>query len=812
MPRFGFEADYDGPTTGNYEEVGAKVGATRSSRIRLLSCLSPDGRSVHSLSSDGCVETHSLPLEGTSDDEILDRDMPSIVRTQLPERVLKALKLNQAIELVCVEGDSMPTSLSPLKQLLPLLCLYTSKAAFLIQISYPPTTVGIARGEVMSLSEPFESILLTSSSIDIIRLRPAPQRYMGYALMCPRGSMAALVRDASINEFRLVLHHGNGRVTTPLEFSLEDFDGSNNVCDFCFGQSNELSLLATMSIYLLQQSGNILAASPIPFHGAVASVMVVMETTRYLEDLIASEKRDAQFRRARAAQCMLVQIFGEINGKDSFDTVTAQVGVGGVNHATKWPVQIQGPVIVPPVAEPDDASKALAIEVFFSMDLVGLVVAREGSRCHFCVTLPSAVLPRTTYESIDNSWDSEILNKDLQDLGAVVEQVEVDDEQGHQPSVTTAWVRDPSDSTMIHFVSDFRVVTFITNAMEIFSQNVRDVVGEPGFVSPSKVRKAHLKSTAFVLVSVAGDARLSLQGAVVTGDAQLGHSMIARLSDSSMHAVNVTETKYRHESEALVEWEDEQSQQPGPSDDALRAVEATQPLIDIVKPVLEKIQSGLDEVLTKIVGAATNPKDIDPAALAVVLNVKKNCEMKVIIPLKELRRLSQSRLSELKQMMKIQISQLQAIKETNKLLKARIEKTSEKLKTAEGNAKKLANRSTTLHHTSQMLQHTICNAEQEYFDLLESLNSKLTVWEDSYAVLQERSEIICEAADSNLLHCTVELDADEAKNCKKLLHGNEVVLKRCSERVQTTRVLVQRMAATLGIPMDGQYEYHPDSQ
>ena len=106
----------------------------------------------------------------------------------------------------------------------------------------------------------------------------------------------------------------------------------------------------------------------------------------------------------------------------------------------------------------------------------------------------------------------------------------------------------------------------------------------------------------------------------------------------------------------------------------------------------------------------------------------------------------------------------------------------------------------------------LLHVEPVYFDLLESLNSKLTVWEDSYAVLQERSEIICEAADSNLLHCTVELDADEAKNCKKLLHGNEVVLKRCSERVQTTRVLVQRMAATLGIPMDGQYEYHPDSQ
>jgi hypothetical protein len=810
MPRFGYDPDYDEPA---YGAESSSLASTRNNNIIQLSCMSPDGRSVHSVST-GYIETHSLPLEGTTDDSI-HRDMPVIVRTRLPERVMTALKLDSAMELVCVEGDTMPTSPSPQKQLLPLLCLYTRKSVFMIQISYPRTTVGVVQGDIVSISEPLETTLLQSTALQIVRIRPAPQRYMGYACICPRASIAVLVRDASINEFRLILHHGNGTLTTPLEFSMEDFaGGTNNVCDFCFGQSNELALLATASIYLLQQGGSVLAASPILFHGAIVNVAVVNDALGYLEDLISLEKRDAHYRRAQAARCMLSQAFGTLSGKDDIDSVTAQVGVGGANHPMKWPVQLQGPVIASPIVEPDDISKALAIEVFFSMDLVGFVVAREGNRCDFCVTPPSAVLPRTTYEGIDNPQDTDVLNNDLGDLGAVVEKIVVEADSSNQPSVMIALVRDPSDPTMIHLVSDSGVLSFTTNAMEIFSIKVRDVAGKPGFVSPSKARKAPLKSTAFPSVAVSGDMSVSLRGAIVTNDAQLGHTMIARLSDGSMHAVNMTETKYRHESEALLEEKEEPKLllMAAPTDEALQAVEATQPLIEILKPVFEKIQRGLDDGLTKIVGAATDPKDIDPGTLAVVLEVKRKCEKDVIIPLKELRRLSQSRHAELKQMLKAQITQLQALKESNNSLKARMDLTAKQLTMAEDNAKMLANRSNSLHHASKALQQTVGKAEQEYFNLLESLNSKISAWEETSTTLRERAEAMCDAADRGALKCTVDLDATELHNCKELLHGSEVILKACSERVKTARVRVQGMAAALGISTSGHEEYYSKGQ
>lgn len=806
MPRFGYDPDYEEPTYGAESSSFASSG---TNTIKQLSCLSPDGRSVHSVAA-GYIETHSLPLEGTTDD-VVHRDMPVIVRTRLPERVMTALKLDSAMELLCVEGETMPASTSPHKMLLPLLCLYTRKSVFMIQISYPHTTVGVVQGDIVSISEPLETILLQSTALHIVRVRPAPQRYMGYACICPRASLAVLVRDASINEFRLILHHGNGTLTTPLEFSMEDFaGGTNNVCDFCFGQSNELSLLATASIYLLQQGGSVLAASPILFHGAIVNVAVVKDALEYLEDLISLEKRDAHYRRAQAAQCMLSQAFGTLSGMDDIDSVTAQVGVGGANHPMKWPVQIQGPVIASPIVEPDDNfSKALAIEVFFSMDLVGFVVAREGNRCDFCVTPPSAVLPRTTYEGIDNPQDTAILNSDLGDLGAVLEKIVVETDSSNQPSVMTALVRDPSDPTMIHLVSDSGVLSFTTNAMERFSNKVRDVAGEPGFVSPSKARKAPLKSTAFPSVAVSGDMSVSLLGAIVTNDAQLGHTMIVRLSDGSMHAVNMTETKYRHESVALLEQNEEPKllSMAAPTDEALQAVEATQPLIEILKPVFEKIQRGLDDSLTKIVGAATDPKDIGPETLAVVLEVKRKCEKDVIIPLKELRRLSQARHAELKQMLKAQITQLQALKESNNDLKARMELTSTQLKMVEDNAKMLANRSTSLHHASKAMQQTVSKAEQEYFDLLESLNSKISTWEERSTTLQERAEAMCDAVDRDELKCTVDMDATELHNCKELLHGSEVVLKACSERLKTTRVRVQGMAAALGMSTNEHEEY-----
>ena len=95
-----------------------------------LSCISSDGRIVHSFGYDDdkpFIFTHSLPLAGTtcttSDEHCWE------MSTLLPSHVKEALAVDEPLALICVESDSHPRSQSKndsSKKLLPLICRYSA--------------------------------------------------------------------------------------------------------------------------------------------------------------------------------------------------------------------------------------------------------------------------------------------------------------------------------------------------------------------------------------------------------------------------------------------------------------------------------------------------------------------------------------------------------------------------------------------------------------------------------------------------------------------------------------------------------------
>lgn len=481
------------------------------------------------------IEAHNLPLEGYTQDEI-EREFPAVIRTKLPQSVAATLKVDAPMELFCAEGDSMPTPprdtdrTGPQRCSLPLLCLYTRHSVFHLLLAFScPFVDKTVVGEVVSVTEPLESHLVSeSSSTLIVRVRPAPQRRMGYATMCPPGSVAMLTHDVNVNEYALVLYHGphagrpNGWVSVPLRFGLEQLadDEENSITDFSFAQSNGQALLASMSIHLLKAS-DVLGASPILFDGSVVSREIVEESSDYLKYTFENDASKARVRQCFAALRFFQDAFGSDNDSGS-PFITARTSIGGAAHSsTFWPVQVQGPILVSSPVEPDEEwNRALVVEPFFARDLVGMAIGRERFAVDFAVVPATSLLPRFTYME---EWEHDEVDNILANLGILVERVAVDSDEtdAAQCPVLTTLVRDPIVDTMIHYASARGVVSITTNSMRICSSNIR-----------GEALSVEVQSTAWSSLDVsAGNGRISLAGAVVSGDALLGHTLVVSLSD-----------------------------------------------------------------------------------------------------------------------------------------------------------------------------------------------------------------------------------------------------------------------------------------
>jgi predicted DNA binding CopG/RHH family protein len=562
------------------------------------------------------IEWQPLPLDSSNDDdnnndeltqartmfqspttpstlEVSKTSTNAAVTIRLPDHVQEALRQHAPLELICVDADASSLSSSGFAKqrdlttpdhlnrgndmtALPILCVYTSKDVFLLELAIPgststdpllnsyhtpsftspPPAGGI--GKVLLVTEPFESQLLDAShSTRIVRIRPAPQFRMGYETLCRARAMAMLTYDRESNNYTLTLFHGESSsrrpsttqppisslfstpfVTQPLTFGSEYLvDDQDLITDFCFGQSEGLSLFSSLSVLFLQESGNILCASPVLFDGTVVSSESVQTCLEYLQDLQSSlSYTSAKWRQCKAAKAYFLDVFGEemAKTKNTYLTARVQAVLHRAESAVDWPLAIQGPILL--IDDAIDLPAAVSLEPFFCPTLVGVAMGRVGQGVDLAIVSPSGLIPRFALEGTDRFQ----LNDGLQQLGVVVDRIVVDadpETSGDQGTEThydiPTLLPDPVVNTILHSASLAGVITISTNAMHVASQEIcMEKENDPHMTAPS--HHMEKRTTAWSSLNVTTVLQGNyLQGVVVTRDSQLGHVMIARLSNGT---------------------------------------------------------------------------------------------------------------------------------------------------------------------------------------------------------------------------------------------------------------------------------------
>ena len=605
-----------------------------------LSCLGPDGRSFHSVTATSAassyirgsdtstvysVVTHFLPLTGATTADVADdgngggaysycepgdgrgaggtslKRNIDVVNTVLPEDVAASLAVDPPIGLICVdnesstgdrnvqdaararEGDEEDDVDVEIDVALPLLCLYTARSAFILQITYSArgNNRGISpastNGTVQLSFEPFEKHLLSaSSSTRIVTILPGPgcgyqSTLLSSDIVSRPGSMLALM--AGDGEDSLVLFHGGtsaNAVTVPLRRGYEDLgtDSSDFIVDVCFSSpssaaSSEVDvttvLFPSFSVLLLSRTGCIHAASPIIFDGALYSRLAVENASQFLRDEIdrldnndpATPEEAVLWRRAKAAVHFIDEAFGTLTDRSSYVKASVLPSIRDGPHSSKeWPIAIQGPMLAIP--DIDDVpslngnrgscivpfSGTGAGSPFVSGFAVGRVISsgdggtRQPRVDIGILSAGATILPRFDFES---QADADCIDEMLEGVATIVEVVQfeapdisrADDATKGSTSCCTILL-DPVDGSSLHHVTNCGVVMITTNAIDVVGKKVG--AGEQG--------DKEISTSAFSLLEVSGPA--ALEGVGVSGDAHLGHVLIAKSSDGKLRKTTLS--------------------------------------------------------------------------------------------------------------------------------------------------------------------------------------------------------------------------------------------------------------------------------
>jgi hypothetical protein len=716
--------------TPNHSAAGRDPPPALSVR---LACLSTDGRYVHSLGvRERSIVSQRLPIRSDNDNgnsssgqspmgSPLGRGAaPEIlmITTPLPDVVKMALDVDAPLELLPLDWeDASPsrghgtnrrarTGARGSAASEHSLCLYTAKAVFVLQLSYDKENAveGVVEGRVDSIREPFESVLFGSFDVSVVRVRSGPHQRRGSSMISPAQSLAVLVRNRELGEYSLVLSHsyrGTYPLTTPVAFGSElPDDRDDAVVDFCFAQSRALSALSSMTVLFLKASTDILAASPVVFHGSIVPNPALEEASQFLLSLSNSHARTTpQSRQARVAQRYLKDVFNEPSGLFRtavlFPAATRPPSV-------LWQAQIQGPVLFASrIHEDQDAfpSPALTLEPFGRSDYVSAAVGRE-SRVDFAVLSPTAVLPRFTLET---DRDRAELDDAVYKKSAWVERVAfgaTPTNRWPEPS-TVLLLQDPAMDTHLHHVTPKRVVTISTTVLEETSRRLQGKRADP------------TRTAAWQCLNAPGPH--PVQGAVMDSTSVCDTHLVVRLSNGAVEAVNVAEAQIRHQvHQALLATTSSsrtQSNPPllltnGPSGGDLRSASvseqlsnslgSTQSLNELLDPLFRRIQSGLSG-LTKVVGTSTPVPDVTPDQLAVALEVFERCDSEIVLPLLEVKRIVRRRRERLNEMAKGQMEQLAVLQQTVQRANKTTSVLRERLERIESTSATLSKRSAALH-------------------------------------------------------------------------------------------------------------------
>ena len=805
-----------------------------------LCCPSNDGLCLFALDTkDSVIEAHRLPLQETRENTGVEApdDFPALIRIALPEKIKDSLAIDPPLELLCTAAGkpllNTPNS-QPSSRFLATLCLYNAKSAFILELAYKPeaTTINaVTTGTVLAMNEPFEPFLFEQQAgqANIVRIRPAPQQKQGHATISPPGSLAMLTENNLKREFCLSLYHGTaskpntdsalhnspGFVTTPLTFEMGEElassyeNAAQRVIDFCFPRSTGLGLLPSFSVLLLAGSGEVLCATPIVFDGTVVSRSALSEAEDYLSgELEALDQGSAKWRQCRAAQQYLFDVFSGSGGQNPTSRfVTARIGPGSPDSVS-WPVKIQGPILFcsnESEGYSEDSPSPITIEPFGRTALVGFCIGKDAGFVDFGICSPTALLPRFALESHTDSYELEDV---LFRLCSIVEQVSLGMNDFSKSArvdqgARVALIPDPVMDSCVHYVSQTMVATISTNSVLETSR----LLQKPNLNKTEGSARPMCTSARLCLSA----SQSAIKGAAVSND-DSEHGLIVRLGNGSLVPLNVTEAQYLGEVDAALEsgavvLQREKSNQPLlltsggrplPSDEALRSLESTPPLLDVVTPLIKKVQSGLSG-MGKIVGTETDFKDITPEMLAVSLQIQSRCDSEVVLPLVELKREVKKRRQKLLVMLESQKEQVKDLLATVLKLKEGASSITAQLKVAESNADALSQRAASAFQASQDLLPTITQAEHDYFTDLKRLDVKSSALaEEAAAIGKEVKDGIRSTDPKKLATGVMAMDPTNIRHANDLLDDQGVTLRSLKESLDDTDVTLKKLLRRIG--------------
>lgn len=766
----------------------------RSGSVHLVT-LSSDGQFVFSLiKSDSygkyTIDTHHSPI--TSGDRAPENepqddnsDNPTTIRTQLPEMVSRALDIDSAVELICVDGEAISSSKKTKYCKLPPLCLYTRKNAFLLHIEYNNSRDSRSlAGKIVSFKEPFERQLERHRST-IIRIRPAPQRFTDHATVSPGNSMAALLYNKDVNEYSIVLHHADGTVTAPTEFrgpedvADADLGRMEEIVDFCFAQSFGLSIFSSMTILLLKGSGEIMSACPIVFQGAVVAKSFIQEGIDFLQGVreqTIPDRNSPKFRQFLAAQQYLIDVFGasrtsQLADNSSFSS--AQVLVPStVDSAASWPVSIQGPIVIQHVDENVLSSFAVTIESFGGTDnLAGVAIGKTSYEVDFVALSPTSFIPRFAFESVTDAYT---LNDELYKLSAIVERVSLANGLDIAGDLLGPFslLRDPIESTLMHCITSKLVGTISTNCLKVASRNLLC----------QEAQDEATRTTAWSSINVASANKFFI-GAVVACRNHMEHELIARMSDGSTEHVNMTHAQFLHELEGMTKSEHSKEIIAFQGQANVKEL-MSPPFYEKIDALIKNVTSGLSS-FSKLVGTETKFTDITPDVLAVALKLKERSDKEVVMPLLELRSLVDNRRQLIKVTIDLQKKQLKEINENVNILREKMKSLMSKMEQANDNAATLAERSKLVVQAANDLLPKVTVAESEYFQDIQRLDRKVFALQYETKKLIDATQTQCRSIDEDKIKKAFSLaDATMVDTANRVLKGQDVYLQVARARIK----------------------------
>jgi hypothetical protein len=752
------------------QQTGFPAEPHRKTKSSLrYTCQSPDDSYMHAW----VYKNNQYCIEST---RLSDDDRPGLIRTRLPDYLQQAMLIEPPIELVCIEGE--PDKADHMTENVHLLhvCVYTQSSVFIMHLVYKRrdkeygSNDDCVQGEVAAVVEPFERMLMDSDyNTRIIRIRSAPQSRQDYATMCPGKSLAMLTYSRARQTYAFSLYHAKGKVTTPLEFQLEEAAEDDPFVDFCFVSSNGLSLFSSLGIALLKEFGDVHVASPIVFEGTVVQSSAVSEALDYVaESLTSLDRSSSYWRKLRVAQQYILDTF-PLDNKSRICTATF------TRDSALWPVQIQGPVLFGDSLNTE--GDACTIEKFGKAELVGVAIGRSLGNLEFAIISPTSLVPQFAIERRTGSFG---MDDSMTAPGAWVESLQLfsnaDEEDEGQAVKDIRLISDPVSDRIMHFCTRNAVCSISTNAIHASSRLVLSEGNEA------------IQSSAWLSLSAASEDN-NIQGIVVSRGSGSGHSLVARLTDGTVTSCNVLETQYAYEmntmlSKALAK--DNKPPMNSATSKAMQIVENNEPFYKVIEPHVKRVHAGLSS-LGKIVGSQTMGKDITPDLLAATLNVQ-NRNNKISLALTEMILVVEERKKQLKLMIESQHEQLETLMSTIDELKSRNTSLCDRMSVVEVNALSLQERSVNAYQASQDLCPTISNAEYEFFGFLKRMVLKTSTWEKEMQSFVRTTTDSCSRLKENGLSSSFAEDIasnpEYVKHVHTILNAQKAVIEQTRQHLQ----------------------------